>query len=288
MKKWNLVIDVAKCFNCNVCTLACHDEYFGNDFPGYAAEMPRLGHRWIDIRQREKGTFPAVEVSYLPVTCNHCDNAPCIKAAKNDAVVKRPDGIVIIVPEKAKGQKQLVESCPYGAIWWNEEKQLPQAWPFDAHLLDSGWTKTRGSQVCPTQAMRTVHVEDAEMQRMVRAEGLEVLHPEFGVKPRVYYKNLGRFQKAFVAGSLSGTIAGVSECIPGARVTLTQGKRTVGDTVSDTFGGFKFDNIDENSGQYQLNIFCTGFDTKCVEIVVGESIYLGTIDLGVMVQKLRA
>ena len=55
MKKWNLVIDVAKCFNCNGCTLACHDEYYGNEFPGYSAEMQKHGHRWIDIRARETG-----------------------------------------------------------------------------------------------------------------------------------------------------------------------------------------------------------------------------------------
>ena len=46
MKKWNLVIDVAKCTNCNNCFLADKDEYVGNDFPGYAAPQPRHGHRW--------------------------------------------------------------------------------------------------------------------------------------------------------------------------------------------------------------------------------------------------
>ena len=40
MKKWNLIIDVAKCFGCQACAIACHDEYNGNEFPGYAAEMP--------------------------------------------------------------------------------------------------------------------------------------------------------------------------------------------------------------------------------------------------------
>ncbi len=75
VKKWNLVIDVAKCFNCNCCTLACHDEYGDNEFPGYAAAMPKHGQRWIDIRHRETGRVPMVEVSYLPVMCNHCDDA---------------------------------------------------------------------------------------------------------------------------------------------------------------------------------------------------------------------
>ena len=71
-----------------------------------------------------------------------------------DAVKKRDDGIMLIDPIRAKGRKDLVEACPYGHIWWNEELQLPQIWPFDAHLLDAGWDKTRGHQACPTGAMR--------------------------------------------------------------------------------------------------------------------------------------
>ena len=103
MKKWNLVIDIAQCFNCNNCTLACHDEYHGNEFPGYAHGMPKHGQNWISVTQRETGTVPMVEVSYLPTTCNHCDKPPCLAAARDGAVVKRDDGIVIIVPEKARG-----------------------------------------------------------------------------------------------------------------------------------------------------------------------------------------
>lgn len=279
MKKWNLVIDVTKCFGCQACAVACHDEYHGNAFPGYAAEMPKLGHRWIDIIQREKGQFPMVEVAYLPVTCNHCDDAPCIKAAKDGAVTQRPDGIVIIDPVKAKGQRQLVEACPYGAIHWNEEKQLPQAWPFDAHLLDQGWTRTRGAQVCPTQAMRTVCVEDGEMQKIVREEKLEVLHPEYQTRPRVYYKNLHRFFKAFVGGSLAGEINGVTECIEGARVSLQREGRRIAETRSDPYGDFSFQGLDEGSGAYRIEILDERFAPKALDFTLGASLCLGTIPL---------
>jgi Fe-S-cluster-containing dehydrogenase component len=73
-----------------------------------------------------------------------------------------------------------VEACPYGAICWNEARQIPQAWPFHAHLLDGGWTRTRGERACPAQVCRTIQVEDEEMQRIRAEEGLEVLKPELG------------------------------------------------------------------------------------------------------------
>ena len=122
MKKWNLIVDVGRCHNSNNCFLSVADEYQRNEHPGYSAEMPLHGHRWIDVKKKERGQAPMVDVAYLPTMCMHCDDAPCIAAAKDDAIKKRDDGIVIIDPVKAKGQKHLVESCPYGAIWWNEEK----------------------------------------------------------------------------------------------------------------------------------------------------------------------
>ena len=85
---------------------------------------------------------------------------------------------------------------------WNEELQLPQHWIFDAHLLDAGWTRTRAEQCCPTDVYRTVKLEDSEMQRLQAEESLEVLKPELGTKPRVYYKNLYLVNRCFVGASV--------------------------------------------------------------------------------------
>lgn len=276
MKKWNLIIDVAECTNCHLCTLATMDEYVGNEWPGVAAPMPRHGHHWINILQKERGQATMIDIAYVPTMCNHCDDAPCMKADKGGAVKKRDDGIVIIDPVKAKGRKDLVDSCPYGHIWWNEELQLPQAWPFDAHLLDQGWDKTRGQQSCPTGAMRAIKVEDEEMARLVREQELEVMRPELGTKPRVYYRNLWRYTKCFIGGSVSAEANGVVDCVEGAHVRLLKDGRVIAECRTDNYGDFKFDRLDENSGRYSVEVTAAG-RTKTVEAVLGVSINLGEI-----------
>jgi len=255
------------------------DEYVGNDFPGYAAPMPKHGHRWIDILQKERGQAPMIDIAYVPTMCNHCDDAPCIKAAKDGAIAKREDGIVLIDPVKAKGQKELVEACPYGHIWWNEELQIPQHWPFDAHLIDQGWLKTRGHQSCPTGAMRAVKLDDTEMARMAREEGLETMKPELGTKPRVYYRNLWRYAKCFIGGTVSAEAKGIVDCVEGARVRLVRDGTVVAETATDNYGDFKFDKLDENSGAYTVEIEAPGHAKKSVTAVLGASITLGEIRL---------
>jgi Fe-S-cluster-containing dehydrogenase component len=278
-KKWNLIVDIARCNNCRVCFLAVKDEHIGNDFPGYAAAQPAQGHNWLEIRRHERGRLPIVDAHFMPVMCNHCDDAPCMKAAKDGAVRKRDDGIVIIDPEKAKGQKQIVEACPYGAISWNEEKQLPQAWIFDAHLLDAGWTQTRIEQCCPTAVFRSVKVEDAEMAQLAEAEGLEVLRAELGTKPRVYYKNLHLFTKCFVSGSVVAVKNGVEDCVSGAEVVLKQGGREVGRATTDAFGEWKIDRLEPGSRGYHVEVtgpagrYSRQFDLG------NESLYLGVMPL---------
>lgn len=239
--KWNLLVDLAQCNGCYNCLIVAKDEYVGNDAPGYFAAQPDQGHTWIAVDHIERGPTPVTRVQYLPRTCNHCDDAPCQKAARDGAVTKRPDGIVIIDPVKAKGQRQIVEACPYGAVWWNEAAQLPQAWPFDAHLLDQGWTKPRCVQSCPTGALTAVKLADGDMQQLAERQGLASLHPEYGTKPRVWYKHLDRLAGVFIAGSLEMIREDRVECLVGAQVQLYRGDQVLSQTTSDDFGDFQFD-----------------------------------------------
>ena len=273
MNKWNMIVNVGRCENCNNCVIAARDEYSGNDFPGYAAPAPAVGDPLIRIKRRVQGGGHMVETTYLPVMCNHCDDAPCVQAGRG-AVTKRADGIVLIDPLKAKGRKDIVKSCPYGAIVWNEESQLPQTWIFDAHLLDQGWGAPRCQQSCPTGVFETVRVDDQTMARRARDEGLTGLRAELGTKPRVWYRDIDRWRNCFIGGSVSAPVAGRMECLVDAEAVLWQGGSRLAETRSDAFGDFKFAGLHKDSGSYRVEIrHPLGRAERVCEL--GESQYLG-------------
>lgn len=277
--KWNMIVDVAKCENCQNCFIATKDEHVGNDFPGYAASQPLHGHAWIGIHRKERGKYPVLDVHFMPVMCNQCDDAPCIKAAHNGAVYQRPDGIVIIDPVKAKGQTQIVDACPYGAVFWNEELQLPQKWIFDAHLLDSGWTRTRAEQVCPTGALRSVKIGDSAMAALAEREQLRVLKPELNTGSRVYYKNLHLMDRCFIAGTVVTRVDGREECLAGAKIVLSRRGEQISVATSDAFGEFKFDMLECDRDPYEITAEIAGKHPARRQVILDASVYVGTIDL---------
>ena len=271
MKQWIMIIDVARCHDCNNCFLACKDEHVDNDFPPYTYSMPKHGHRWRDIDRVDKGSFPLIDVVYRAWNCMMCENAPCMKTG-GDAMYRRDDGIVMIDPEKAKGRRDIMDACPYGAIYWNDALNIPQKCTFCAHLLDEGWTQTRCSQVCATGATTFRAVEPEEIGKLCTDEGLERYRDDFGTKPRIFYKNLGRFTKHFIAGSL--ILDG--ECCENASVTA-EGNGVTKEAKSDGFGDFRVDGLEP--GEYIVKIQYPGRNHAERSVTLEKSCNLGDIVL---------
>jgi Fe-S-cluster-containing dehydrogenase component len=274
MKSWHLIIDVARCHDCNDCFLADKDEFVDNDFPPYSAAQPWHGHRWMNIKRKERGQYPLVETAYLPMPCMHCDAAPCL--TDDGAVYKRDDGLVIIDPVKAKGRKEIVASCPYSVIYWNEEKELAQKCTGCAHLLDDGWTETRCSQVCPTEAIRLVMAEEDDFERQADDEGLERYRGSLGTRPRVWYKNLHRWEKAFVGVSV--VFGDTDECAEGATVSVSREGAATLAGATDIFGEVKVDHL-EPGHAYTVKIEADGYQPAEMTVQVDESLNAGTVVL---------
>jgi len=276
MKKWNLVIDVARCHDCNDCFLADKDEFVDNEWLPTATSQPRHGHRWMNIERKERGQYPIVQVAYLPLPCQHCSEAPCMKASPAGTIYRRDDGLVIIDPLKAKGHPEILDTCPYGAIYWNEEAQVPQKCTGCAHLMDEGWTETRCSQVCPTDAIKLVLAEDSEMAAKAEAEGLEAYQAALGTSPRVYYKNLHRWEKAFLGASV--IYKDTDECAEGVKATVASSGTTVGEGLTNNYGDFVVDEL-EPGAAYTLTLSAPGCKPLTREVTLAASLNLGQLFL---------
>ena len=268
MKQKYLVIDNKYCTDCNNCFMACKDEHVLNSWPGYTEAQPRHGHRWMNILRHERGRYNRNEFVYLPKPCMHCEECVAVKAG---IATRREDGIVMIDYEKARGRKDLVNACPYNCIYYNEELDVPQKCTMCAHLLDDpDWTpgQPRCAHSCPSHAIMYYDMEPDEFQKMVEVFDLEVLHPEYGLKPHVYYRNLYRYTKNYAWGAI--LVDG--DCYEGAHCELEKDGEIIATCETNYFGDFKFDGLDD--GEYVIHAEADGKKKDIEFVIAGKSLNL--------------
>lgn len=250
-----MVIDLAICNGCHNCQIACKDEHVANDWSPIAKPQPDTGQFWHKVINLERGTLPKVMVTYHHSMCQHCEEAPCIEACTAKAIYRRPDGIVIIDPDKCRGNKMCISACPYeNVIYFNDDLNIAQKCTFCAHLLDQGWTEPRCSDACPTGALSFGDEEDAKIKELIAKA--ELLKPEVSTRPRVYYLNL---PKKWIAGAVYDPEADL--CTEGATVTATNQKTGVKvSTTTDNYGDFWLKDLTE--GTYTILIEKEGYLTQ--------------------------
>jgi tetrathionate reductase subunit B len=265
-----MIIDITKCNGCYNCQIACKDEHVGNDWAPIAKPQPETGQFWMRIEEIIRGQVPKVKMAYMLHTCQHCDSAPCINSCKAKAIYKREDGAVIIDPTKCTGQKNCLDACPYGVMFYNEDMQMAQKCTWCAHLLDRGWKEPRCVDACPTGAL--LFGEESEFKDLIAQA--EILKPESKAAPRVYYIGI---PKRFIAGAVYDPEA--DECLEEATVTLKDSKgKNVASLTTDNFGDFWFEGLKIET--YSLDIEKTGYLPQKMEKVSTEKdINVGDIAL---------
>ena len=108
------VIDLEKCIGCRSCTVAC-EQHNGQPAGTWWNRVFSPGNSEHMVQTR-KG-----EEYFLPVTCQHCKNAPCVKVCPVNATYKADDGSVMIDYERCIGCRYCISACPYGVRQFNWE-----------------------------------------------------------------------------------------------------------------------------------------------------------------------
>jgi Fe-S-cluster-containing dehydrogenase component len=121
-RRWGLVVDVARCLErpgCRACIEACHTTHNVPDIPDQQREV-----RWI-AKEPWGRVFPDIDHELAPtrlrqesviVTCNHCEQPPCVRVCPTQATWKRAsDGIVMMDLHRCIGCRYCLAACPFGA-----------------------------------------------------------------------------------------------------------------------------------------------------------------------------
>jgi len=193
-----MVIDLKRCVGCNACTLACKQEH------GTPA-----GVHFARVVTREVGSFPQTRRTFLPVLCNHCQDAPCVEVCPTGATYVRPDGIVMVDNGKCIGCRACAVACPYmnrhflteGMLHNGKTLTAFELIKFDAfeegtmtkctlcaHRIDQG-LEPACVVTCPTEAriFGDLEEKDGRLQQLIASRSGEPLLPECNTRPSIYY-----------------------------------------------------------------------------------------------------
>lgn len=181
-KKYGWFVDTRRCFGCHACEVSCKAE---NDVP--------LGNYIRQTIYQDEGTYPVVARMFLPMSCQHCEDAPCIKACPCGALHKESGGTVAIDYNTCCGHGTCAEVCPYGAIYLDPVAKQAVKCHNCYHRVEQDM-EPACVPTCPAKALHfgDLNDENSEVsQAMKRAEEdgaqLSQLRPEKETRPRAWF-----------------------------------------------------------------------------------------------------
>ena len=181
-KRFGWVVDARRCFGCHGCEVACKAE---NDVPLGEYIRQTIYHDFT----REGGAVARIMV---PMSCQHCEDAPCIKACPCGAMHKGDGGSVQVNYDLCSGHAACKEACPYGAIFIdpvaNQAIKCHNCTHRVAQDMEPACVET-----CPSGALFFGDLNDPESSvskitaRLEKEDALATLRPERNTQPRVQF-----------------------------------------------------------------------------------------------------
>ncbi|UCV02449.1 sulfate reduction electron transfer complex DsrMKJOP subunit DsrO [Dechloromonas denitrificans] len=191
---WSMLVDTRRCIACQACTMACSMENVS----------PEGQFRTVVATYAVTDGAGKTGLAVLPRLCNHCEQPPCIPVCPVGATFKRQDGIVLVDGDRCVGCAYCVQACPYDARFINHHTGKADKCTFCSHRLEAGLLPAC-VETCVGGARIFGDINNPASEistRLKVAEGkTQVLKPEAGTTPRVFYIGLDDHLKGRVDGA---------------------------------------------------------------------------------------
>lgn len=185
-KQYGFVIDLKRCIGCDTCAVGCKME---NGVPLGQFRLKVYDSQGNFQLEKPTGTYPNLDMWWLPTMCHHCVEAPCVKACPTRALWRRTDdGMVLLDKDKCVGCQRCGEACPYDALAFDDRFGVADKCTMCEHRVAENLAPMC-EVVCPTRAIHfgDVNDPDAEVHRLVASRETKVLAESSGARPQIYY-----------------------------------------------------------------------------------------------------
>jgi len=199
--RWGMAVDTERCIGCWSCAVECKSE---NDVP--------LGMWWNriltagdELDTPAVGEFGGLEMSWVPLACQHCDDAPCEKVCPTSATYINDEGLVLVNSDDCIGCRYCMAACPYGVRvfnWGKAERPAKHGYgmveprpvgtvekcTMCVHRLKEGQVPSCVYS-CPAQAriFGDLNDPDSPVVRAIEDRGATRLLEDKGTNPKVFY-----------------------------------------------------------------------------------------------------